>query len=233
MPFCGHCGTKLPDNSRFCLNCGAPCAHQSPIRASKANPTLPVVEGSIVKCPNCGSNISNLDAVCPYCGAHIARAGSFSPVEKLVIELSRIDSEAQRMYSESEVLKSSSSKSLLFGTVKESFDMMKKQQIEELICDRKVSLIRAFPIPNTVEGITEFMLLADASIDVKLGKNTLWNKMHGKGSVGYAQYAITRAWIDKMDQAYKKAKIAFPNDPAYSRIQTIYRDKMKQLNYEV
>ena len=46
----------------------------------------------------------------------------------------------------------------------------------------------------------------------------------------YTEIKVATTWINKLEQAYNKASIVFPNDPVFSRIQTIYVNKMKELN---
>lgn len=94
---------------------------------------------------------------------------------------------------------------------------------------QKLTLIRTFPIPNTVDEIYELMLLATTNIDVKLSKNTLWSKIDNSGGSGKE---VSDAWIQKMRQAYQKAVISFPNDPVFTHIQKIYYDKMNELRIE-
>lgn len=93
-----------------------------------------------------------------------------------------------------------------------------------------MTLIRTFPIPNTVDEIYEFMLLATTNINVKVSKNTVWSKFENSGS---SEKEISDAWIAKMRQAYQKAEIAFPKDPAFKHIRKIYFDKMNELKMEV
>ena len=44
---------------------------------------------------------------------------------------------------------------------------------------------------------------------------------------------ISNAWVQKMEQCYKKAEIAFPKDPAFEGIQKMYFEKMKELKIKV
>ncbi len=85
--FCTNCGTGLAANEKFCHNCGTAVAantkaeteqppaipKESESETLKQNETERKQEyaGSIVKCPNCGCNISDTMAVCPDCGMQI------------------------------------------------------------------------------------------------------------------------------------------------------------------
>ena len=44
---------------------------------------------------------------------------------------------------------------------------------------------------------------------------------------------ISDAWVAKMQQAYQKAEMLFPNTKAFGGIQKIYLDKMKDLKIKV
>ena len=102
---------------------------------------------------------------------------------------------------------------------------------------QKLSLIRSFPIPNTVADIQEFMLLAVANIDVKLSKNSAGGKMTNwmnSGNVNLTmQKTISDAWVAKMQQSYQKAEMLFANEAIFVNIQKIYFDKMKELKIKV
>ena len=99
---------------------------------------------------------------------------------------------------------------------------------------QKLTLIRNFPIPNSIDDILEFMMLAIANIDVKLSKNTWANSGQSLEVLAIEMpKVISNAWVQKMEQCYKKAEIAFPNDPAFNGIQKMYFDKMKELKIKV
>lgn len=101
---------------------------------------------------------------------------------------------------------------------------------------QKLSLIRNFPIPNSVDDILEFMMLAVANIDTSLSKNTAMNRLNSLQQVETGATigrTISNAWVSKMQQAYQKAEITFPNDPAFAKIQKIYFEKMKELKIKI
>ncbi len=70
--------------------------------------------------------------------------------------------------------------------------------------EQKDCLIRNFPIPNTKEDITEFMILASSNLYGEDNKD------------------IFEAWISKFDQCYKKSVLLFGKDADFGRIQQIY-----------
>ena len=91
-----------------------------------------------------------------------------------------------------------------------------------------LTLIKTFPIPNTVDDILEFILLANVNIDVNLSRRGF------RGRIPSGEESeVSNAWVSKMQQAYQKAEIAFPNDPSFKQIQKIYFEKMKELRIEL
>ena len=75
------------------------------------------------------------------------------------------------------------------------------------------------------------MLITIANIDVKLSKKSFYNDAYLKA--GLAPYALSEAWIAKMEQIYKKAFLLFPNHKIFKEIETLYFDKMKELKRKI
>lgn len=219
--FCPNCGTKLNEGAKFCHGCGTPVGSVQPT-AQVVPPVspAPLVEqgqqrrqeyvGRILKCPHCGAVITETTVVCPDCGMHITGRSAVSSVQAfkdqlMAIELTRKKSKFMDVYTQS----------------------------ANPADTQKLSLIRSFPIPNTIDDIQEFMLLAIANIDVKLSKNTAGGKfssMINSGNVNLTiQKTISDAWVSKMKQAYQKAEISFANEPIFSSIQGMYFDKLNEL----
>lgn len=80
--------------------------------------------------------------------------------------------------------------------------------------EKKVTLIRNYPISNTKEDIFEFMILASSNI------------------TGEYNEVVFNAWLAKFEQCYQKAKLSFGNDSDFSKIQNLYDQTMKQVNKE-
>lgn len=222
--FCSNCGTKLNAGAKFCHGCGAtvtgetpPIPPTPPKHTSTGNYSSRVHEfvGTVLKCPNCGNVISAIDAVCPACGMHITGKSASGTVQKFSDALMEI-----------EKVKVVENKGGLFAQV--GYEERVRNAYATYY-SQKLTLIRTFPIPNTVDEIYELMLLATTNIDVKLSKNTLWSKIDNSGSSGKK---VSDAWIQKMRQAYQKAVISFPNDPVFTHIQKMYFDKMNELKIE-
>lgn len=75
---------------------------------------------------------------------------------------------------------------------------------------QRTSLVRNFPIPNTKEDIFEFIILASTNFDgiEEDGENETKR--------------LIDAWLVKVEQGYQKAKMTFPDDPDFNKIQEIY-----------
>ena len=217
--FCINCGTKLEPGAKFCPVCGvavgssAPSLNVPPIpTATPANHVTRQQEyaGTVLKCPNCGAVISQTTAICPECGHHITSQAAVSSVQSFSDKLMLLESRRK-----------GAGLGQIFGVSADPVDT------------QKLSLIRSFPIPNTIDDIQEFMLLAIANIDVGLSKNTLNNRYQSKMKSGESSLTMPRtisdAWVAKMKQAYQKAAASFPNDPAFSYVRQLYIDKMTEL----
>lgn len=225
ISFCSNCGLELNDGAKFCHSCGTQKSKETKLitptleepRTVNGNYRTRVEEfaGTVLKCPNCGNVISSLDAVCSACGMHITGKKASETVQKLSYALMEV-----------EKVKHVENKGGLFAQI--GYEERITKATEDYY-SRKLTLIKTFPIPNTVDEIYEFMLLATTNIDVKISKNTLWSKFDGYGS---SDKQISDAWIQKMRQAYQKAVISFPNDQVFKHIQNIYFDKMNELKIE-
>jgi uncharacterized OB-fold protein len=253
MPFCGKCGTQLVDASQFCHMCGAKssskneickncgqqlvfgsrfcykCGYPTNNSESKQNQANGENVSDMIRCPNCGSNVGRLDAACHFCGMQIVQRNVSKSVKSFAEELARIELE------EKDLTEQFFNKPDSFWDNSKSYEYAKFKENEKRYgskaFERKISYINSFPIPNTVEEIIEFMLLAVANIDAKYGLNCPDNVKYGKpGMLYYTEIKVATTWINKLEQAYNKASIVFPNDPVFSRIQTIYVNKMKELN---
>ena len=215
MAFCTECGARLSDGAKFCANCGTAVA----VTHVSDNRTIRASEEKILKCPSCHSPISRVDAICPFCGAPISDREASASVQRFAQQLYEIEREDAEQ--------------------KASFDPFGLKRLMEhgygsKSFNRKISLISSFPIPNTIEEITEFVILSANSIDVRRGKNSFENKMYGNpGSTYYSEIKLANTWINKLNQAYDKAKISFRSDPMFPKIEKIYTEKMKELNRKV
>ena len=220
--FCSNCGNKLIAGAKFCPSCGKAVSESLPTPPSIPQENMPTnptsrqqaFAGSLLKCPNCGAVISQTTAICPECGHHITGQAAVGSVQAFNDQLMLLETRRKR-----------SSLGQVFGFTVDPVD------------NQKLTLIRSFPIPNTIDDIQEFMLLAIANIDVGLSKNTWSNRYLSSAKSGETNLTmpktISDAWVAKMKQAYQKALATFPNDPAFSYIKQIYSEKMAELKMKI
>lgn len=76
--------------------------------------------------------------------------------------------------------------------------------------DKKIELIKTFPIPNTREDVIEFMLLAESNFDAKFYAT---NKDID---------SLSSAWLSKIDQCYTKANILLSDKKDLDKVEEIY-----------
>lgn len=166
-------------------------------------------------CPNCGHEIDSNAKFCYECGEKIGSQGG-SNERKTMYE-----GEIHKCPSCGEVLESFVTNCPTCGfeirgagvtsTVKEFAILLSNTENDA----QKANLICNFPIPNTKEDVTEFMILASTNIgdDVKS--------------------ELSVAWQMKMDQCYKKAKLLFYSSNDFSRIQKLYDQVSERINFKI
>lgn len=221
--FCSMCGTRLDAGARFCSGCGAQVGVSAqPIPAVPAaapGKTLTRQQefaGVVVKCPNCGQIISNMDVICPSCGHQITGRAASSSVQQLQAGLMQIENSRR--------IPTGPLESLVYTSAKRAQD-------EKEIIKKKITLIGSFPIPNTIEEIAEFAILAAGNINVSLSKMTMGNKFDRWGVTDTADArGLSDAWVGKLQQAYQKAEMFFSDKPAFNRIRDVYESKMRELH---
>lgn len=216
-----NCGTRLNPGTKFCLGCGTAVGTTAspsvPPVPQQSNPGTRQQEfaGTVLKCPNCGAVISQTTAVCPECGHRITGQAAVSSVQAF------------------------SDKLMMLETRRKGPGLGQMMGMSaDLVDTQKLALIQSFPIPNTIDDIQEFMLLAIANIDVALSKNTMTNrsqrKMKGSLNVNITMpRTISDAWVAKMQQAYQKAAASFPNESAFAYIRQLYVNKMTELKMKL
>lgn len=210
MPYCINCGEKLVDGSKFCHSCGTPVTGSSYQDKSQRQQEY---VGKIFKCPHCGGVITESTAICPNCGMQITGRAAVSSVQAFEEQLMTIETTRKKS-----------------NFIEQGFQANPADT-------QKLTLIRSFPIPNTVDDIKEFILLAMANIDTRLSKQTTVAKLSGMLNSTNAnlniQKTISDAWVSKMQQAYQKAEISFPHESAFDEIQRMYFAKLKELKIKI
>lgn len=217
--FCPYCGTKLDSGAHFCKNCGERVSDstQEPREykqeeAVRGNPTKrkTVYEGYVHKCPNCGEVLESFLTVCPSCGYEIRDAKSSTSVRELAQKLENISAQKMPDFEE----KKSVMKMIFGKDFKEKDEVEEaKKRFDEQKAEEKANLIINFSVPNTKEDILEFMILAASNIDINRGVDD----------------AVTKAWIQKLEQVYQRAKIIMGNDPDFAMVHNIYEQKRSEL----
>lgn len=192
--FCKSCGKEISDSSAFCKYCGIDISNTTTAKSDEeiSSKNENEFKGKLNKCPNCGEHLDSFKGVCLSCGYEIRGIGVVSSIKELTDKLIDIDSESF-----------SNSKSFLDKLI-ENDDSVIERRIE-----RKKSLIKTFPIPNTKEDLLEFMIHAMSQLnDDDLGD----------------------AWQIKYTQAMKKAQIMFPDDEIFMNMNVDFSEKKVNAN---
>lgn len=191
MAFCMNCGKQLPNGAKFCDACG------TAIGQASNQPSRQIeYEGTIHKCPNCGSIVDAYESVCKACGYEIRDRKASNSICELAAKIQEIEKTRA---------KEGHLKTLFFG--QSATDTDKKI----------ISLVSSFPIPNNKEDLYEFIVLSYSNINADVydtGGSTF--------KENDARLAISNAWKTKLEQAYRKAKLVFAGDSRLSDIQAMY-----------
>lgn len=196
MKYCMNCGKQLPDDAKFCVSCGTPVMDEPPKKRVEQ-------AGTIYKCPNCGEVLESMTAICPACGYELRNVKAVNSVQAFADQLAKIEAEEMP-----EIENNSFMKKVFGRDFREAPKRLEeaRHEFNRQKLSRKVNLITNFPVPNTKEDLTEFSLLIAANVQ------------------DTTNLALHDAWVGKLDQVYRKAKIMMPNDPAFRRISDLYSD---------
>lgn len=222
MAYCPNCGTKLVDGDVFCGNCGkrietvaAPCepvfpqvpsAPQTPASPQTTEkPAMPTeksappakerkTKSEIVRCPACGEIVDKNAVICPSCGYGIRDVADGS-IALLSQKLDLIESKRPQKRKKDE-------KDTISATD-----------------ERKISLIRSWPIPNNKDDLIEFAAMASGNCiaSPKLGNDRI-----------AAEDALADAWRSKFDQAYAKAEHLFGDSDEFALLIDLKADIRKR-----
>ena len=194
MKYCMNCGKQLPDDAKFCVDCGAPVREESAKKRVEQ-------AGTIYKCPNCGEVLESMTAICPSCGYEIRNVKAVSSVQSFSDKLAAIEAEEMPETDNNSVLKK------VFGRDLRETPKRLEEARSAFIRQKqakKINLISNYPVPNTKEDLTEFAML----VTTNLKDNS--------------DDEIYNAWVGKLEQLYQKAEILIPTDPMFTRIKELY-----------
>lgn len=192
MAYCPNCGTKLVDGDVFCGNCGKridaaaapfePVFSRAPAEESESPTKETKPKSAITRCPACGEIVDKNAVICPSCGFGIRDVADGS-IALLSQKLDLIESKRpqKRQKDENDTISATD--------------------------ERKISLIRSWPIPNSKDDLIEFAAMASGNCIAppKLGNDRI-----------AAEDALAEAWHSKFDQAYAKAEHLFGDSDEFA-----------------
>lgn len=137
--------------------------------------------GDVRKCPACGAMVESFQTKCPECGYEFVNVEANNTTQQLVKKLEEIDAQ--------------NTNSGIFHGAAKFFG-------EDSATEKKVQIIRTFPIPNTKEDLLEMISLSHANSEAPQESSTSEDK-------------IASAWQEKYKQLILKAQITLRNDPDF------------------
>lgn len=200
MAFCTNCGHKLTDGAKFCFECGAKVS-ESVLTHNENRRT--VYDGVTHCCHNCGTVLKSFETHCPSCGNELRGLKASDSISSFTDQLKEIENSKRAPRTELGI----AVKSMFADEFLDKYD------------SRKVELIKNFPIPNTIEDIKEFVILASSNLPTSCFES------NGND----VQKTICDAWRIKLDQAYTKAKILFGDHEDFKYIEFIYYSKISEI----
>ena len=200
MTFCVKCGKQLAEGARFCTGCGTPVGGTTENDGSKR---VQKFVGEIRKCPSCGAVLESFQAVCSSCGFELqGNVTVATSVQKLMDKIAELESGRKEV----------SSNMLL-----QVYDMRTDKTDTSI-----ANVIKAFPVPNTIEEILEFMTLAVTNMD----DSALFGFKSGATLRELkSKKVVAEAWRAKMEQMYKKAAMSFASSPKFQEVKNMYNGK--------
>jgi RNA polymerase subunit RPABC4/transcription elongation factor Spt4 len=208
---CSDCDEKLDKFARFCPSCG------TSVKKTKIVEVEKVVE--VIRCRKCGAKMSAETKFCPSCGIPvIEETKPVLSVPPVVDEKKTKEKKAHKCPICGEILPSDalrcpSCSHEIRGretvtSVSEFFEKISNIENE----NKKIEVIKMYPIPNNKEDITEFMFLACSNFDAK------YYATNKQGD------SIANAWHTKIEQCYKKAVMMFTESVDIQKIEKLYKE---------
>lgn len=193
-------GNISEDNFIFCVSCGKKLNADSNFCSFCGKPVLKNNQSQNKRQQEFVGKVYK----CPNCGCVISETTAICPSCGMKISLEKDRKAFNEFQAEISKLEYQYKDSSLLGAFKE---------LGGIFVGRKnpiVPLIKNYPIPDSVDVMVEFVIYANMCIE-----NT---------TNGDEQYA----WYSKIKQTYIKAKISFPNEPEFKKIEKIYFSNKKE-----
>ena len=165
-------------------------------------------DGVVKKCPNCGAALSSMAAFCPECGHELAERQTSSTVQEFSNTLRQMKFDRANI--------------IVHLTTADYGRKERDKEIDEM--NKKIiSYISSFPIPNTVENISELMLFAVGNLQLETAKSDIYT-----GSL-YKSGSLKDAWTIMVDRCYNKAKLSFDGTKEFDKIAKLYKSIHKAM----
>lgn len=230
MSFCLRCGKQLPDDAKFCSECGTPVGStKSGYESNRQH----AYAGKVIKCPSCGTEIHSFTAICPGCGHEINSSHVSASLNVFIEKLDELD---QRIATAPKAAKKgwASWKGgqrfwwivlniftyciplviyLILPLLK--FNRTPKLTTEE---EQKASFIENYPFANEREAILEALLFIESKVAF-LASHQMDRK------VAY----WSRLWTTKAKQLYRKASMMLQGDKIAEDAYSDILDHSKQI----
>lgn len=155
--------------------------------------------GDVRKCPVCGALVPALAVSCPECGYEFSGIEADSASQQLAKQIDDVLKDAIEQ-------KNNAQRSRLDNSFKlTSSSPLEKalHDIDENTNQRVKETIKNFPIPNTKSNLFEFIVSLQSKSNQKI---TSW------------QTNYKDAYTTKLQEAWDKAKLLFPDDPMFKKI---------------
>lgn len=207
--FCSNCGEELDENDKFCDSCGKEVKKK---KTSKKEETEKQDDSKVKtkKCPNCGASIKSFQTSCKYCQSEISNIKASGSLEEFSKGLEKLKAKPMPKFEgKDSLLKKVIGKDFKDEDEREEFESNFLEQKNEEIAN----YIQNFPIPNSNEDLTEFMILVTSNIDLKKESDDV----------------IQKAWKSKMNQIYEKSKLSINKESDLKIIKELYESKQSEI----
>lgn len=167
-----------------------------------APPAMPKMHsnkhGEIKKCPNCGAPIAAFSVHCEMCGHEFTNVEASTNISILFEKLQELDNQ------QSQQLIQRGKTGRVFGSITRSLTSIDLDSpIKEDFLNKKINIIKTFPIGNSKSEILEFLSMA-APLGAR--KSIFYNEEEN-------QAELRKAWRDKCVQVIIRARMLLKNDP--------------------